>query len=75
MTLLKLPVGQVGKVIGIKGGWGVQQNLTSLSIAPGRRVKRIAMQPMGGPVMIQVIGGGRIAVGRGMASRVIVRES
>lgn len=75
MTLVELTVGQVGKVVSIEAGWGVQQNLAALGIVPGRRVRRIAMQPMGGPVTIQVIGGARIAVGRGMARRVVVEES
>lgn len=74
MTLLDLPVGRVGEVVGIEAGWGMQQNLNALGIVPGRRVRRISMQPMGGPVMIQIIGGARIAVGRGMARRVLVRN-
>ncbi|HHJ00741.1 ferrous iron transport protein A [Candidatus Aerophobetes bacterium] len=72
MTLADLPVGMRAQVVGLMGGFGMQRHLISLGIVPGKIVRKIASQPMGGPIMVEV-GGVRIALGRGIARRVIVR--
>ncbi|MBE0478647.1 ferrous iron transport protein A [Candidatus Aerophobetes bacterium] len=73
-TLLELPVGQVAKIVTIRGGWGVQRNLASLGFIPGKKVRKIAVQPIGGPVMVEIAGCGRVAIGRGMAGKVLVER-
>ncbi len=72
-TLLDLPVGARAQVASLRGGFGLQRHLASLGIMPGKIVQKITTQPMGGPIMIEV-GGARIAIGRGMAGRIVVRR-
>jgi len=72
-TLLDLPVGVRAQVVSLRGGFGLQRHLASLGIMPGKIVQKITTQPMGGPIMIEV-GGARIAIGRGMAGRIVVRR-
>ncbi len=61
------------EVIELKGGWGMQRHLCSLGIREGKILRKITTQPMGGPIMVETEGI-RIAVGRGMASRIMVRK-
>ncbi|MFQ6065876.1 MAG: ferrous iron transport protein A [bacterium] len=72
-TLLDLPVGVKAEVTHLRGGFGLQRHLASLGIMPGKTVQKITTQPMGGPIMLEVEGA-RIAIGRGMAGRVVVRR-
>jgi len=72
MPLADLPVGMRAQVVVLLGGFGMQRHLISLGIVPGKIVRKITSQPMGGPIMVE-IGGVRIALGRGIARRVIVR--
>ena len=72
-TLLDLPVGARAEVTSLRGGFGLQRHLASLGIMPGKIVQKITTQPMGGPIMLEVEGA-RIAIGRGMAGRVVVRR-
>ena len=72
-TLLNLPLGVKAQVMGIRSGFGMQRHLMSLGIMPGKIIKKITSQPVGGPIMLEV-GGARIAIGRQIASRVIVRR-
>jgi len=72
LTLLDLPVGELARVVAIKGGWGIQRNLATLGFLPGKKVRKIATQPIGGPIMVEIVGGMRVAIGRGMAQKIIV---
>jgi len=71
MTLDKVKENQKVKVISISGGWGVRQRLGCLGIHPGDMItiKRSAI--MQGPILIK-IHGNQVALGRGVASRVLV---
>ena len=71
MTLDKVKENQKVKVISISGGWGVRQRLGCLGIQPGDMItiKRSAI--MQGPILIK-IHGNQVALGRGVASRVLV---
>ncbi len=59
------------KVVDISGGWGIRQRLGCLGIHPGDiiTVKRSAI--MRGPILISVHGN-QVALGRGVARRVVV---
>jgi ferrous iron transport protein A len=72
-TLLDLPVGARAQVMSLRGGFGLQRHLASLGIVPGKIVQKITTQPIGGPIMLEVEGA-RIAIGRRMAGRVVVRR-
>ncbi len=61
------------KVVSIAGGCGVQMRLASLGILPGQRL-RLVKASKTGPAMIS-LKGSKIALGRGIANKVIVREN
>jgi len=53
-------------------GRGMRQRLTVLGLVPNAGV-RVVNNDMIGPLIISV-GGGRLAIGRGMAQRILVSE-
>ena len=70
-TLARMRTGQGGKVIQIKGGFGMANRLSALGIRPGKRITKISNMFMRGPVTVQV-DRARVAIGFGMATRIIV---
>jgi len=52
--------------------WGFQKRLEDMGLTPGTKVMVIKSAPFHGPVELQVRGS-RLAIGRGMAERVLVR--
>ncbi|MFC2072503.1 ferrous iron transport protein A [Chloroflexota bacterium] len=71
VTLAQMETGQSGVVVEIRGGRGITSRLSALGIRPRQRVIKIGSMFMRGPVTIQ-IGNAQIAIGFGMASRIIV---
>jgi len=71
IPLTHLRRGQSGRVIQIMGGFGIIRRLSALGIRPGKRIIKISAMFMRGPVTVRV-GGTEIALGFGMASRIIV---
>jgi len=71
MTLAQLQPGQSGTVVQIQGGHGPVRRLNALGIVPGKRVTKVSSMLMRGPVTIEV-DRVRIAIGFGMARRIIV---
>ena len=72
-----LPLGflQTGRDAVIKdfdGGRGLRQRLTEIGLVRGTRV-RVVKNDMGGPLIVS-IGEGRLAIGRGMALKIMVEE-
>ena len=63
--------GKMAQVIEIIGGANVNRKLADLGIFPGSFVEILKNQ--GGPVLLAV-GASRLAIGRGMAEKVIVRN-
>ena len=59
------------KVVSVSGGWGIRQRLGCLGIHPGDiiTVKKSAI--MRGPILISVHGN-QVALGRGVARKVVV---
>lgn len=70
-TLAQLPTGQSGTVVEIHGGRGMINRLSALGIRPGLRITKVGAMFMRGPITIQ-IGNAQVAIGFGMANRVIV---
>jgi len=66
-----MQAGQSGKVVEIQGGHGMVNRLSALGIRPGKRITKVGSMLMRGPVTIQV-DRAQVAVGFGMASRIIV---
>ncbi len=75
LTLLDLKPGERAEVLEILGGWGITRRLMELGLFPGTKVKVISGGPFAGPVYLEVEPTGvRVSVGRGAASRVLVRR-
>ncbi len=72
VSLLHLRSGR-GQVVEITGGIGLQNHLDSLGIRRGKLVQKIATHPLRGPIVIE-LDGTRIAIGRGMANKILVKE-
>lgn len=71
MALSRMQAGQSGIVIQIQGGYGLVNRLNALGVRPGKRITKISSMFMRGPVTIQV-DRTQVAIGFGMASRIIV---
>ncbi|RLF59438.1 MAG: ferrous iron transport protein A [Thermoplasmata archaeon] len=71
VSLLALPVGEEGIVSHIMGGPGFIRRLECMGVRIGKKVRKVASQPFRGPVIIEV-DRTKIALGRGIASRIIV---
>ena len=63
--------GQSGKVVAVDGGHGLSTKLEAMGIRPGVKITKVSGQIMRGPVIAK-IGSTQVAIGFGMASRVIV---
>ncbi len=61
------------KIVSIAGGCGAQMRLASLGILPGQRIKLIKANKFG-PMMV-LVKGSKIALGRGVISKIIVCEN
>ncbi|MCX7750867.1 MAG: ferrous iron transport protein A [Candidatus Bipolaricaulota bacterium] len=72
--LADLPPGAEGVLVRIHGGPGTALRLRRLGLRPGARVRALASGPFGGPVLVDV-NGCRVAIGRGLARRVLVRTN
>jgi len=72
ITLTRMQAGQSGTVVQIQGGHGMVSRLNALGIMPGKRITKISSMLMRGPVTIEV-DRVQVAIGFGMANRVIVK--
>jgi len=72
LTLMK--EGERGKVVEIQGGWGLLKKLDALGIRIGTEVMKVSSQIMRGPVIVRV-GNTQVAIGFGMATRVVVEQT
>ena len=71
VTLRHMRPGQSGRVVEIQGGHGLINRLGALGLRPDKRITKVSSMLMRGPVTIQ-IGHTRLAIGFGMANRIIV---
>ena len=71
IPLSRVEAGQSGIVVQIQGGRGLINRLSALGIRPGQRVTKVSSMFMRGPVTIQV-GNAQVAIGFGMANRIII---
>jgi ferrous iron transport protein A len=69
--LSRIEAGQSGIVVEVLGGQGMINRLSALGIRPGKRITKVSSMFMRGPVTVQV-GNARIAIGFGMAKRIVV---
>jgi ferrous iron transport protein A len=71
VSLAKLDTNQSGKVVEFTAGPGLVRRLEEMGIRVGKKVTKISGMPLRGPVVVQA-GGTRIAIGHGMAMKVMV---
>ncbi len=70
-TVARMKDRQHGIVVRIEGGHGLTDRLNAMGIRPGKKITRIGAMMMRGPVTIKV-DGTQVAMGFGMASKVVV---
>lgn len=73
MTLNQLNKGEMAKVVDFKGGYGFIEKLNALGITKGKKITKISGSFLGGPVTVTV-GQAKLAVGNGMAEKIIVER-
>jgi ferrous iron transport protein A len=73
LTLLKLNTGKKAKIVKLEGGSDFKTKLATLNIRCGKIIKKIALHPFKGPLVIEV-DNTKATIGRGMASNIIVDE-
>jgi ferrous iron transport protein A len=61
------------KVVSIEGGTGLVRKLTDLGVYPGSMLEVLSGYHRGGPIVLSVKGS-RFGIGRGMASRIVVKR-
>ncbi len=71
LRLLEMKSGDQGTVFEVRGGAGVRRRLEAMGVRSGVAVEKVTGSPFGGPVIIK-IGHARLAIGCGMASKIIV---
>ena len=71
IPLSRMESGQSGTVVQVQGGHGLVNRLSALGIRPGQRVTKVSSMFMRGPVTIQV-GNAQVAIGFGMANRIMI---
>ena len=72
-TLDQIDENRKVKVIDIQGGLGLRQRLGQMGIHPGDTITMLRYGALRGPILIEVHGS-QVALGRGIASKVIVEE-
>lgn len=62
-----------GTIIALSGGRGLQARLRALGLAEGQVVRKLSALGWGGPVIV-LVNRAQIAIGRGMARRIVVNS-
>jgi len=73
-TLDQIYENRKAKVIDIQGGAGIRQRLSQMGIHPGDMITMVRYGALRGPLLIE-IHGSQVALGRGIASKIIVEET
>jgi len=71
IPLIELEDGREGKIVRIDGGFGFQRRARNIGLREGKIVKKVASQPLCGPIVVEV-DGREISIGRGMAMKIMV---
>jgi len=71
MSLAMARPGEVVTLVAINAGFGLRRRLADMGLSPGVSLRVIQSQ-MPGPVIIE-LRGSRLALGRGMAQKIMVK--
>ena len=71
VPLSELKEGQHGKISFIRGGHNVLQRLLDMGLTPSTKITLLKTAPFEGPIQV-LVRGSRLALGRGIASKVFV---
>jgi len=75
MTIADMKTGKRARVKGFAGGWGLRRKVMALGIDPGDEIVVVVGMEERGPFMIEnITKGTKIAMGRGIARKIIVEE-
>ena len=72
--LAELRRGEEGQIVAVRGGPGMQRRLRMLGLESGQRVRKLSALAWGGPIIVMV-NRAQVAVGRGMAGRILIRTT
>ena len=70
-NLAKMNARQSGVVVEMDGGCKMNDQLRAMGLRPGVKVTKTSGQPLRGPVTLR-LGSTEIAIGHGVASRILV---
>ena len=71
MSLAYMKPGQSGVLVEFLGGHGMVSRLNALGLRLSKRIRKVSSMLMRGPVVVEM-DGFQVAIGYGMASRIIV---
>jgi ferrous iron transport protein A len=72
ISLVQMKTAQKGKVAEVAGGKGLENRLMSMNVYQGKEITMLSHSVLRGPVTIKV-GSSVIALGHGMAGKIIVQ--
>lgn len=72
LPLSLLSHGDQAVVVEVRGGHGMRRRFADMGLLPGARIEVCSDVNSAGPVIVRVLDA-RIAIGRGMAPRIMVR--
>jgi ferrous iron transport protein A len=70
--LTELSQNESAKIVSINGGWIMQARLKDMGVVKGNTIKKISRVGLGGPVIV-LVNRAQVAIGAGMASRILVK--
>ena len=70
MPLSMLSAGEEAQLVDVRGGHGIRRRLSAMGLNPGMKVT-VVQNTMRGPIILGVMDS-RIALGRGMAHKILV---
>jgi len=72
VTAADLAAGEIGAVVSIEGGHQLHNRLEALGIRSGKKIRKVSSAFMRGPSILEV-DGCNIAIGYGMATRILIK--
>jgi ferrous iron transport protein A len=72
--LTDLGKGEPGLIVALQGGRGLQNRLRQLGLVEGQLIRKVSVFAWGGPVVV-LVNRAQVAIGQGMARRILVRVS